>query len=186
VISEILNGLVRLVAPVIPFTAEEVWDHIAHKANENSVHGELFLPVREEFKDSILMKRWEQLINVRKEITKALELARKDKTIGHSLDAEVLVVLPDDMTEQLKDYREELRSICIVSALKFVDKATFDSGYESQDYPGLIIKALPSTFSKCERCWMHDSTIGQDKDYPSLCERCVKVVRELDSRDLIN
>ncbi|MEA3360141.1 MAG: isoleucine--tRNA ligase [Thermodesulfobacteriota bacterium] len=186
VINEILDGLVRLVAPVIPFTAEEVWKHIARKEKEISVHGELFLPAREEFKDSILMKQWELLINVRKEITKALELARKDKTIGHSLDAEVLLVLPDDMKEKLKDYRKELRSICIISALKFEDKGTFGSGYESQDYPGLIIKVSPSTFPKCERCWMHDPTIGQDKSHPSLCNRCVEVIRELDSRDLIN
>jgi isoleucyl-tRNA synthetase len=186
VINAILDGLVRLVAPVIPFTAEEVWGNIAHKAKETSVHGELFLPSRKEFKDGILIKQWELLINVRKEITKALELARKDKTIGHSLDAELLVTLPDDMAEKLKDYREELRSICIISALKFADKGTFDSGYESQDYPGLIIKVSPSTFSKCERCWMHDPTIGQDKNHPSLCKRCAEVIRELDSRDLIN
>jgi isoleucyl-tRNA synthetase len=185
-ISEILDALVRLVAPITPFTAEEVWENISSHKGKNSVHSELFLPVKEACKDSALMKRWDLLITVRKEITKALELARKDKIIGHSLDAEVLIVLPEDMTEKLKNYSEELRSICIVSNLKFVGKDSFDGGYESADYPGLIIKTLPASFPKCERCWMHDATIGQDKEYPSLCERCVRVIRELDSRDIIH
>ena len=185
-ISEILDVLVRLVAPITPFTAEEVWENISSHKGKNSVHSELFLPVKEACKDSALMKRWDLLITVRKEITKALELARKDKIIGHSLDAEVLIVLPEDMTEKLKNYSEELRSICIVSNLKFVGKDSFDGGYESADYPGLIIKTLPASFPKCERCWMHDATIGQDKEYPSLCERCVRVIRELDSRDIIH
>jgi len=186
-INEILDVLVRLVAPITPFTAEEVWENISsHSGKGNSVHSELFLPVKEEFKDSALMKRWDLLINVRKEITKALELARKDKIIGHSLDADVLIVLPEDMAEKLNNYSEELRSICIVSSLKFVGKDAFDGGYESIDYPGLIVKTLPASFPKCERCWMHDATIGQDKDYPSLCKRCARVIRELDSRNLIN
>lgn len=186
-IHEILDVFVRLVAPITPFTAEEVWENISSdKDKADSVHAELFLAVKEQFKDSALMKRWNLLINIRREITKALELARKDKTIGHSLDAEVLIVLPDDMKEELKDYNEELRSICIVSSLTVVSNDAFDGGYESLDYPGLIIKALPASFPKCERCWMHDSTIGQDKEYPSLCKRCARVIRELDSRDLIH
>jgi isoleucyl-tRNA synthetase len=124
-----------------------------------------------------LIERWEVLLNVRKEITKALELARKDKVIGHSLDAAVSLALPQDLLQGLQDYGDELRSICIVSAVEFVGEGTIEGGYESQEYPGLVIKVLPSPFPKCERCWIHDSTIGHDGEHPSLCKRCVQVIK---------
>ncbi|GAI90721.1 unnamed protein product, partial [marine sediment metagenome] len=116
-LNEILEGLVRFVAPIIPFTADEVWGYLPNKEMPISVHAGLFIPVKEEFKDSSLVKRWELLLNIRKEITKALELARKDKIIGHSLDAAVSLALPQDLLKELKEYRDELRSVCIVSAV---------------------------------------------------------------------
>jgi isoleucyl-tRNA synthetase len=96
---------------------------------------DLFIPPREEYKDSSLIKRWEVLLNIRKEVTKALELARKDKIIGHSLDATVIVALPKDLLRGLKDYQDELRSICIVSAIELMEEGKIEGGYESQEYP---------------------------------------------------
>jgi len=176
-LNEILEVLVRLVAPIIPFTADEVWGYAPSKEKPMSVHADLFLPAREELKDSSLIERWEVLLNIRKEITRALELARKDKIIGHSLDAAVSLALPQDLLQGLQDYRDELRSICIVSAVEFADEGKIEGGYESQEYPGLVIKILPSPFPKCERCWIHDSTIGHDGEHPSLCKRCVQVIK---------
>ncbi|NVM26032.1 MAG: isoleucine--tRNA ligase [Desulfobacterales bacterium] len=179
-LSEILEVLVRLVAPLIPFTADEVWGYVPNQEKPMSVHADLFLPAREEFKDSSLIERWEVLLNVRKEITKALELARKDKIIGHSLDAALHLALPQDLLKGLQDYRDELRSVSIVSAVEFVDEGKIEGGYESQEYPGLVIEVIPSPFPKCDRCWTHDSTIGHDREHPTLCKRCVQVVKELD------
>lgn len=179
-LSEILGVLVRLVAPLIPFTADEVWGYVPNQEKPMSVHADLFLPAREEFKDSSLIERWEVLLNVRKEITKALELARKDKIIGHSLDAALHLALPQDLLKGLQDYRDELRSVSIVSAVEFVDEGKIEGGYESQEYPGLVIEVIPSPFPKCERCWTHDSTIGHDREHPTLCKRCAQVVKELD------
>jgi len=176
-LNEILEVLVRLVAPLIPFTADEVWGYVPNKEKPMSVHADLFLPAREEFKDSPLIERWEVLLNVRKEVTKALELARKDKIIGHSLDAAVNLALPQDLLQGLEDYRDELRSICIVSAIEFVDEGKIEGGYKSQEYPGLVIEVIPSLFPKCERCWTHDSTIGHDREHPALCKRCAEVVK---------
>jgi len=175
-LNEILEVLVRLVAPIIPFTADEVWGYAPSKEKPMSVHADLFLPAREGLKDSSLIERWEALLNIRKEITRALELARKDKIIGHSLDAAVSLALPQDLLQGLQDYRDELRSICIVSAVEFADEGKIEGGYESQEYPGLVIKVLPSPFPKCERCWIHDSTIGHDGEHPALCKRCVQVI----------
>jgi isoleucyl-tRNA synthetase len=79
VMNEILEGLVRLVAPIIPFTADEVWGYIPDQDKPVSVHAAQFVPGREDYKDSALIERWDLLLKVRKEITKALELARKDK-----------------------------------------------------------------------------------------------------------
>jgi isoleucyl-tRNA synthetase len=176
-LNEILESLVRLVAPIIPFTADEAWGYLPNKERPISVHADLFIPVREEFKDSSLIKRWDLLLNVRKEVTKALEVARKDKVIGHSLDATVSLALPKDLSQGLEDYRDELRTICIVSAVEFVDEGTIEGGYESQEYDGLIVKVMPSPFPKCERCWIHDSTVGHDSERPTLCKRCVQVIK---------
>jgi isoleucyl-tRNA synthetase len=181
-LSEILEGLVRLTAPIISFTADEVWGYLSNRKRAVSVHADLFIAPREEFRDSALMKRWEVLLNVRKEVTKALELARKDKIIGHSLDAAVSLALPKDLLRGLEDYQDELRSICIVSAVEFRGEGTIEEGYESQEYPGLVIKVLPSSFPKCERCWVHDSAIGDDREHPDLCSRCVQVVKEFEGR----
>ena len=180
VMNEILEGLVRLVAPIIPFTADEVWGYIPNRDAPVSVHAAQFMPAREDYKDSALIERWDLLLKVRKEITKALELARKDKVIGHSLDASVRLVLPPDLLRGLQDYRDELTSICIVSTLEFVDAGTFEGGHESEEYPGLVIKVVPSSFTKCERCWIHDPTVGHDKEHPSLCKRCMKVVKAVE------
>jgi isoleucyl-tRNA synthetase len=179
-LNEILEGLVRLMAPIIPFTVDEVWGYLPNKERPISVHADLFMPAREEFRDSSLIKHWEVLLNIRKEIAKALELARKDKIIGHSLDASVSLALPRDLLRGLKDYRDELRSICIVSAVELVGEGKIEGGYESQEYPGLVIKVSPSPFPKCERCWIHDSTVGHDREHPAICKRCVQVIQELD------
>jgi len=180
VLNEILEGLVRLVAPIIPFTADEVWGYIPNQDKPVSVHAAQFVPGREDYKDSALIERWDLLLKVRKEITKALELARKDKVIGHSLDASVRLALPPDLLKGLEDYRDELTSICIVSNLEFANAATLEEGYESEEYPGLVIKVVPSSFTKCERCWIHDPTVGHDKEHPSLCKRCLKVINAVE------
>ena len=180
VMNEILEGLIRLVAPVIPFTADEVWGYIPNQDRPVSVHAAQFMPAREDYEDGALIERWELLLKVRKEITKALELARKDKVIGHSLDASVRLALPPDLLKGLQDYWDELKSICIVSTLEFVDAGTLEGGYESEEYPGLVIKAMPSSFSKCERCWIHDPTVGHDKEHPTLCKRCMKVIKAVE------
>jgi isoleucyl-tRNA synthetase len=125
------------------------------------------------------MERWELLLMVRREVTKALEIARKQKVIGHSLDASVRLALPPNLAGNLEGYREELRSICIVSAMEFADAAACEGGYASQDYPGLLIKVMPSPHPKCERCWLHDPTVGQDEEHPLLCKRCADIVQEL-------
>jgi isoleucyl-tRNA synthetase len=177
--NEILEGLVRLVAPIIPFTAEEAWSYLPNHDKPVSVHAAQFGAARDDYMDASLIERWNLLLGVRKEITKALELARQDKVIGHSLDASVTIALSPELLKLLQDYRNELRSICIVSAVEFVDEGAVEKGYESQDYPGLVIWVAPSQYLKCERCWVRDPAVGQDAEHPTLCDRCTQVIKEI-------
>ncbi|MBW1828663.1 MAG: isoleucine--tRNA ligase [Deltaproteobacteria bacterium] len=177
--NDILETLVRLMAPMLSFTADEIWQYMGGKDRSASVHMDLFVPVNESYKDSDLAERWETIIAIRKEATKALELARKEKRIGHPLDASVTIGLPPELMEILGPYRDQVRTILIVSAAEIVEAGQVDDGIESETIPGLKIKVSPSSDQKCERCWIHDPTVGQDKNHPTICNRCLDVLDEI-------
>ncbi|TET84434.1 MAG: isoleucine--tRNA ligase, partial [Desulfobacteraceae bacterium] len=177
--NEILESLVRLMAPVLSFTSDEIWQHMKGKGRSSSVHTELFVPVNTTYKDPELAGRWEDIIALRKEVTKALELARKEKKIGHPLDASVTVGLSPDLMEKIAPYREQLRSIFIVSSVDIKDMDQLDDGLENETLPGLRVKVSPSTDPKCERCWVHDPTVGNDTSRPTICKRCIQALAEM-------
>jgi isoleucyl-tRNA synthetase len=177
--NEILESLVRLMAPVLSFTSDEIWQHMKGKERSSSIHTELFVPVNTTYKDPGLAGRWEDIIALRKEVTKALELARKDKKLGHPLDASVTVGLSPDLMEKIAPYREQLRSIFIVSSVDIKDMDQLDDGLESETLPGLRVKVSPSTDPKCERCWVHDPTVGNDTSRPTICKRCIQALTEM-------
>jgi isoleucyl-tRNA synthetase len=179
-LQEILDVLVRLMAPVLSFTAEEIWQHMKNVARSASVHMETFMEVKEEYKDPALAERWETLLTVRKEVTKALEIERKDRRIGHSLDAAVTLGLPKSLFASLEPFREQLRDLFIVSSVALVSSEDVDGGYESEDIKGLKVLAMPSHDPKCERCWVHDASVGQDSDHPGICGRCLTALAEED------
>ncbi|UCF85441.1 MAG: isoleucine--tRNA ligase, partial [Desulfobacteraceae bacterium] len=145
-----------------------------------SVHVELFTPVNATYKDPELASRWEDIISVRKEVTKALELARKEKKIGHSLDASVSLGLSPELMEKLTPYREQLKSIFIVSSVDTKDFDRLEEGLENDTLPGLKVHITPSSNPKCERCWVHDSTVGHDSNHPTICERCLHTLAEME------
>ena len=175
---EILDVLVRLMAPVLSFTADEIWQHMTKSDKFTSVHTSLFIPVKEDYMDQTLAERWDKILKLRKEVTRALELARKDKLIGHSLDASITLELPDDLKSLLVPYMNELHSIFIVSSVK---PATLDGDdyYSSEEIQGLKIKIESSSDEKCERCWVHDSTVGSNHDHPGICGRCYEALNQM-------
>jgi len=177
--NEILNVLVRLMAPILSFTADEIWSYMPEEDRPPSVHAGLFLPVKGEHKDAKLAERWEKIIKVRSEVTRALEIARKNKEIGHSLDAEIRLALPEDYIEELTPYQDQLKTIFIVSAVKLVSPDNLDGDYESEEIKNLKIKAVPSADQKCERCWVHDPTIGKHDQHKTICGRCVNALVEM-------
>ncbi len=177
--NEILEVLVRLMAPILSFTADEIWQYMDGKGRPVSVHADLFHPLNDEYRDSVLENVWEEIVSVRKEVTKVLEVARKEKTIGHSLDASVRLGVSNKLYEILNSYIEQLRSIFIVSSVELVDIDQMDGGHKSETVSGLKVEVSPSTDPKCERCWVHDPSVGHDSNHPTICKRCRDVLDEI-------
>ena len=115
----------------------------------------------------------------RREVTKALELARKEKTVGHPLDAAIILGLSPELMEKLMRYRDQLRSIFIVSDVTLIPLDELKEGMENENLPGVKVLVLPSSEPKCERCWVHDPTVGQTPEHPTLCNRCRNVLSEI-------
>ena len=178
-LNRILEVLVRLMAPILSFTAEEIWGYLPPEGRPPSVHMDLFVPAEESHKDFGLAERWENILKVRREVTKALEIARRDKRIGHSLEAAVTLGLPENLRAQLEPYGDQLKSIFIVSSVHMASTEQVLNGYESEEVKGLRVEAKPGTDSKCERCWVQDPSVGQHKEHPTICNRCVSSLREM-------
>jgi isoleucyl-tRNA synthetase len=175
-LDEILAVLVRLMAPVLSFTADEIWQYMRDAKRSPSVHMDLFIPLRDEYRDPELASRWEEIIKVRREVTKALEIARKEKSIGHSLDAHVILGLPDDLREAIIPYKDQLHSLFIVSAVELVSSEEVEGGFGSGELNAVKIRVTASTAPKCERCWVRDPTVGEDEGHPLICKRCFEAV----------
>ena len=188
VIYRILEGLLKLMSPVLSFTAEEAWESL-HGKSQNMPVGETiffarFPDVDDVIVDDNLNASWDRLLAIRSEITRVLEEARREKVIGLSLDAEVLVQVGDDTSAFLADKWDQLKEICIISSLQQVDGFDDREGVnavEVESIPGMKIAVRPAPGEKCERCWTIATSVGQDVEHPAICERCSGVVRSLDS-----
>jgi len=167
----ILKSLAQLLAPILSFTMEEVWQAMPPwEGKELSVHLTEF-PEAAEI-DEELRGRWNLFLEVRDEIYKALEIARQKKIIGHSLDAAVELTPPEGLSALLSLYREEIRTLTIVSQLNIV-KAVTGEVYESTLIPGLIIGVKKATGEKCKRCWVYSPTVGSNPQHREICARCI-------------
>jgi isoleucyl-tRNA synthetase len=175
---EIFRALARLTAPILTFTAEEAWRHLPG-AHGDSVHLERFPEVPLEWLDDTLARDWSRLLEVRREVAKALETARARGLIGSSLEASVrLVRAPEDLPQLLAEKRPLLPTLFIVSqvALDGGREGSAAVRYESQEIPGLVIDIDHARGAKCARCWMWSERVGEHPGHPALCERCVPVI----------
>jgi isoleucyl-tRNA synthetase len=125
--------------------------------------------------DEVLAERWERLMAVRGEVLKALEQARNSKVIGTSLEAHIDLYAPGGAwRELLESDRENLRLICIVSALTLhPTEAAPAEALASEIVPGLNVQVRRASGQKCVRCWHWRDDVGQHPDHPTLCGRCV-------------
>jgi len=176
----ILKAIAKLMAPIIPFTAEEIWKHLPEfKDKPASIHLSFLPKVNEKWVDNDLKNRWKILLDVRSEVTKALEQARTGKIIGHPLDAAITISADKKLYDKLVPYADDLRSMFIVSQAELVLEKPFDQAYKSTDIENLAVQVKPALGDKCERCWIHNPDIGTDSDYPGICLRCAAVVRNI-------
>jgi len=168
----IADNLARLMAPIMVFTAEEIWRYLPGAAQHAaSIHLTDMPQADDGLRDDQLAEQWQAIKLVRAEVTKALEEARADKRIGHSLAAEVTLGLSEALYEQLLAYQEELRSILIVSKAD-MQLGELEDGYRNPETPGVTVKVTAAAAQKCERCWVHDPSVGGRADHPSICDRC--------------
>jgi len=181
VIYTILDTIVRLMAPILPFTTEEVWKYMPDiKSKETSVHLTSLPTVNREWINEDLASAWERILKVRSEVTKSLEEARAAKRIGHSLDAAVTICANDELLELLQPYADELRSIFIVSEATLIKEREFGGTYRDGNFEGLTVMVGPAVGKKCERCWIHDPDLGIDPETPTtICKRCQDVLVQL-------
>ncbi len=176
---DILAALLRLMAPVLSFTAEEAW-RLLPGAHGESVHLERFPQVPLEWIDDILKGEWDRLLEVRREVAKALETVRGQKKIGSALEASVWITsAPEDLPALLRAKRELLAALFIVSDVRLFEQPPAGAllpPSESTEIPGLSIAVDRAPGRKCERCWRWSPRVGESSRHPTLCERCLTVI----------
>lgn len=181
VMYEILVTLVSMLSPVLSFTAEEVWQHMPKaKDMPESVQLAAWPEEKPQYLDVALEAKWDKLLALRGEITKALENARRAKTIGHSLDAAVALYADGEEYRQMLAVQDDLATFLIVSQAKLVEgvaKAPADA-YKAEEL-ALAVAVAPATGAKCERCWNYSDAVGEDAGHPAVCARCAAVVNKL-------
>ncbi|SLM27723.1 isoleucyl-tRNA synthetase [Desulfamplus magnetovallimortis] len=173
VMYSILDAVVRLMAPILPFTAEEVWTHMPDcEGKAESVHLTSRPSVDGSWKDDILAVRWAKILDVRSEVTKALEESRAAKLIGHPLDASLSIYTADsDVKEILASFGADLRDVFIVSDASLLQEPV-ENAWTSKEIEGLQVVVKKAGGEKCERCWKYDTTTGSREDFPGTCNRC--------------
>ena len=181
VMTEILVTLTKMIAPILSFTAEEIWETLPEVLKDKeSVLLTDWYKENDEYLNPEIENKWVEIIKVRKEANKSLEKARqgKDRIIGNSLDAKVMLHSTDaEIQKFLVENREKLELALIVSEVEIVENIdeTFTKGEEATD---LYIKVLHAEGEKCERCWKYSKEIGKDPEHSTLCPRCASVLKK--------
>jgi isoleucyl-tRNA synthetase len=181
---DILDAIVRLVAPVLSFTSEEVYsamhEGLLAEPKAESVHLLLFPQPEARPEAEALLAEWEKIRVVRETVLKALEEMRKSGAIGNSLEAKVLIRALAENEALLSRHADDLRYIFIVSQAEVAPiEPPLSDANAAAAKDGLAIEVSKAEGAKCERCWNYSPAVGKDEAFPTLCERCVPAVREM-------
>jgi isoleucyl-tRNA synthetase len=167
-------ALVRLLAPVLSFTCEEVWRHTTRSGEDaESIHVEYF-PRPEDLSGGILpeqrerLRNWNTLMSIREQVLKSLDCAREDKVIGSSLEAAVTLQADPASYPLLNQYQSQLPALFIVSQV-----ALHHSSGSS-----VAVRVDRARGDKCERCWKYTLDVGSQPEFPTICAACAAVVKE--------
>jgi isoleucyl-tRNA synthetase len=181
VLWKIGEALSRLLAPILSFTCEEVWQYLPRvPGRPESPHLALFPEPGDilegaSAEDKVQQDNWSTLLQTRNDVLKALEDARNSKLIGGSLEAKVQVLAADPVYSVLARYRDQLRYLFIVSAVSLEQAATNGNA-------PVAVQVSKADGAKCERCWNYSVQVGKDANYPTVCERCSAVLKEIEGR----
>jgi isoleucyl-tRNA synthetase len=175
VLYEIIVATTKLMAPVLSFTADEIWRTLTAQLGgtlgANSVHLSEFPEAKPEWRDTKLAQRWEQLLEVRVAAQAALEDQRRDKVIGSSLEADVQIQANPERYGFLEQYATDLATILIVSRVELKEV------HKLPHKPDFLVVVSKAKSKKCERCWNYREAVGEDQRHPTLCDRCVEAVQ---------
>jgi isoleucyl-tRNA synthetase len=173
------EAMARLLAPIMSFTTEEVWGYLPKVRDRlESVHLALFPSAADLLGEGTAIENpqqkqdWTALLAIRDEVLKALDTARNEKLIGKPLEAQVIISAADPAYSLLSRYQEQLRYLFIVSAVTLKQAAGNGTG-------AVHVEVKKADGAKCERCWNYSTHVGEDKEYPTVCERCSAVLKEL-------
>ena len=175
----ICEAMTRLLAPILTFTCEEVWQQLPKVAGRlDSVHLAKFPDASDVLgasgaEEDPHQQDWTTLLALREQVMKALEEARNSKKIGKSLEAQLVITAADPVYSVLKRYAGQLRYLFIVSAVTLAQGSGNGTG-------GVHVEVKNADGVKCERCWNYSTHVGEDKTYPTICERCSAVLKELE------
>ena len=171
---DITSALARLVAPVLVFTADEIWENLARDTDSASIHVDQF-PAPRGGRDERLAARWSRLFELRDVVLGKLEEARTAKIIGASLEARVTIGADDETFELLESHADDLRYLFIVS------QVALEESKEANE--SLRVSVERAAGEKCERCWNYSTRVGEFERYPTVCERCAPVLAEIEAVD---
>ncbi|GAX59443.1 isoleucyl-tRNA synthase [Candidatus Scalindua japonica] len=178
VLHKINSVLVRLIAPILVYTSEEVWMEI--NPGGSSVHLSEWPVAVEQHKDITLNDKWEKIIKIKTDVARELEKMRVARQIGSSLEAAVDLYSEDSgLLNLLKEYEHDFAMIFIVSEVN-ISNSPLDSGNNGEIFDTLSIKTRVSDSGKCDRCWNFRKEVGKIEKYPTLCNRCAEVIAEVE------
>ena len=168
---EILSSLVRILAPMTCFTAEEIWKFMPHRKDDNveSVMLNYYPKINSKFENDAILLKWSRLIKVKDLVSKKLEEARANKDIGLSLEAKVSLFAEGEEYDFLKDKTDLLKDIFIVSSVEITENRR-----NADEEVGIGVKVEKADGEKCARCWSYSETVGKNKIYPTICARCIE------------
>jgi isoleucyl-tRNA synthetase len=167
----IADALARLLGPILVFTADEIWENLPNRT-ESSIHLAQF-PTAAGEGDEALQAEWERLFAIRDNVLRALEEARVAKQIGSSLEAKVMLAASGSALELLRKHQNDLRYVFIVSQVEVRDASEGES---------VSITIAKADGEKCERCWNYSTRVGESARFPTVCERCVAALEEIEER----
>lgn len=170
-----LRSLTLLLAPILCYTAEEIWQYMPQSKDNNkeSIMLNDMPAVIPNMVDEAFMAKWDRLHAIRDDVNKALEIARAAKVIGKSLEASVTIHADGELLSFLKGVEAELTTLFIVSAVALEDGG---KGEFTGEVEGMSVTVKEAEGTKCERCWMISESVGTNPEHPTLCDRCATVL----------